>query len=148
MSTALEIETRSAGETHELGRRLGRRLQAGAIVALVGELGSGKTVLVRGLVEGAGAGTFVASPTFVLQRVYTGTLPVRHFDLYRLASPVDLEALGFYDGLAEGISVIEWADRAELDDHVHISLDITGQESRKLTIIPFGERYNAVIEGL
>jgi tRNA threonylcarbamoyl adenosine modification protein YjeE len=134
MNTDLVIESRSADETRRIGRTLAARLTAGDVVGLVGELGSGKTVLTAGLVEGAGAGAFVASPTFVLQRRYPGPTLVRHFDLYRLEEPVDLETIGFFDDLDASITVVEWADRAPLTDCLRIRLEIAGPSHRRLTI--------------
>jgi tRNA threonylcarbamoyladenosine biosynthesis protein TsaE len=132
---AVTIDSHNAEETRRAGRDLGARLKPGDVVALVGELGAGKTVFTRGLVEGAGAEPFVASPTFVLQRLYPGPVPVRHFDLYRLEPPVDLEALGFFDGADRAISVVEWADRAPLDASVRVSFEIAGAYDRRITVV-------------
>lgn len=133
----MDVLTKSPDETESLGRRLGAGLRAGDVVALVGELGSGKTVLARGLVEGAGAGAFVASPTFVLMRVYPGPTPVRHFDLYRLDAPVDLAGLGFDDGADETISIVEWADRAEIPGARRATLEIEGPACRRVRLENF-----------
>lgn len=74
------VRTRSARATEALGERIGRRLRPGDVVALVGPLGAGKTVLARGLARGAGARGYVASPSFVIVREYAGPIPVRHVD--------------------------------------------------------------------
>lgn len=109
-------ETHSADETVDLGRRIAARLGVGDCVALVGPLGSGKTVLVRGLAAGLGLADtrLVASPTFVLVRQYPGRLPIYHLDLYRLvAAAAELAELGLTEMLEDGVALIEWADRAE-----------------------------------
>jgi len=141
----LEIETLSPEETADLGRRVGKRLGPGAVVALVGELGSGKTVFVRGLVEGAGAGSFVASPTYVIQRNYPGVIPVRHFDLYRLSAPVDLEAIGFDDGAGDSISVVEWGDRAAFEEVLVVEMSIVAERERRIVLTAHGKTYEAAL---
>lgn len=108
----LTVTTHSEAETVALGRRLGAALQAGDVVALTGDLGTGKTALARGIAAGAGARGYVASPTFTLIREYRGRVPVFHVDLYRL-DPGDLATLGLEEVLEAGITVIEWAEKAE-----------------------------------
>src|SRR5512145_3164524 len=107
------IVTRSARATHALGARLGRLLRPGDVVALVGDLGAGKTQLVRGACAGAGvAPADVSSPTFAIVQTYRGRLPVHHADLYRLGDLDELYATGFMDLLGgEGAMLVEWADR-------------------------------------
>ena len=98
----------------ELGSRAGALLRGGETVALVGELGAGKTQFSQGLALGAGVSEPVTSPTFLLHRTYTGRLTFHHFDFYRLVGEDDLESIGFYDYQAEktpSLTVIEWADR-------------------------------------
>ncbi len=96
-----------------MGQRLGGRLQAGDVVALRGALGSGKTVLARGIALGAGASGYIASPSFVLIREYHGPIRVYHLDLYRLERREDVAYLGL-DELTDGgaLAIVEWADRA------------------------------------
>lgn len=130
------IETRSPEETEALGRRVGELAGPGTLVALVGDLGAGKTRFVKGFAAGAGGAdpTRVTSPTFVLMNLYEGRLRVAHLDLYRLAEP-DLASLGFFDVLSEGAVVVEWADRAGEGlpaDHLRISFEVTGESSRRL----------------
>jgi len=98
----------------EIGRRIGTALESGDIVALIGELGSGKTCLTQGLAKGLGVAENVpvVSPTFTLVNEYPGRLPLVHLDVYRLKGPGDLEDMGyeeyFYGG---GVVVIEWAEK-------------------------------------
>ena len=105
---------RSPEQTRALGRRLGALLRVGDFVALLGELGAGKTLLVRGAAEGAGVTDAASSPTFALVNLYRGgKVALQHLDLYRLAGPAELFALGFEDLLAEPAATLcEWADRA------------------------------------
>ena len=112
----VERLTQSAEETFELARQLGEGLQGGEVLALVGDLGSGKTTFTRGLVCGVGCADYmrVNSPTYVLEQIYQGRLVVRHYDAYRLGSPGELDELGFEEALASGaVLVVEWADRVD-----------------------------------
>ncbi len=108
------IESRSPDETLELARRLGATLQGGEVVALEGDLGSGKTTFTKGLCLGLGVtdSRLVSSPTYVLEHVYEGRLRIHHYDAYRLQGSEELVGLGFRDHLSpESVLVIEWADR-------------------------------------
>src|SRR5262245_24240295 len=100
--------------THSLGRRLGELLFPGAVVALTGPLGAGKTFLVRAIAEGLSVpdSRVVSSPTFVLIQEYAGRLPIYHFDTYRLKSVADFAELGVHEYFqGSGVCLIEWADR-------------------------------------
>lgn len=103
----------SADEMRALGESLGRAAAAGDIIALVGDLGAGKTVLVQGIAAGLGYGGSVTSPTFTLIHVYEGgRLTVYHADLYRLERAEELEDVGLDDVFRqEGVAVVEWADK-------------------------------------
>jgi tRNA threonylcarbamoyladenosine biosynthesis protein TsaE len=139
------IETHSPEETIDLGRRIGRAAWPGDVLALVGDLGTGKTVLAKGVAEGLGAASAreVISPTFVLCREYLdGRLPLYHFDAYRLRGAADLEGIGaseIFGGV--GLSLVEWADRAPQalpPDRMEVRLEVTGPQSRRLTFTAFG----------
>ena len=136
---------RSPEETRALGRELGGLLRPGDFVALTGELGAGKTLLVRGAAEGAGASGSASSPTFALVNLYRGgTVALQHLDLYRLTGPAELFALGFDDLLAEPAATLcEWAERAGASlpaDRLEIHLDWTGPQERRATLIAHGPR--------
>jgi tRNA threonylcarbamoyladenosine biosynthesis protein TsaE len=144
------LTTRSARRTSELGARLGRALGPGDVVALVGELGAGKTQLVRGVCEGAEVPEReVASPTFAVVATYHGRIPVHHADLYRLADEDELHATGFLDLLGgPGAVVVEWADRipgALPRERLEILLEHLGAPSaRRITLRATGERHVAL----
>jgi tRNA threonylcarbamoyl adenosine modification protein YjeE len=110
-TTLLELETGSAAETEAAAERLARRLHPGDLLRLIGELGSGKTTFVRGLARGLGSPADVMSPTFQLVRVYAGTIQLAHVDLYRLASPAEIDELGLDELLEQGVVAVEWGDR-------------------------------------
>src|SRR3989338_6923616 len=107
--------THSPKETISLGRTIAKHLRSGTLVALTGDLASGKTTLVKGIALGLGVKSAreVKSPTFVILHIYRGRIPLHHFDLYRLDQKSDLEGIGLEEFLADpkAVSVIEWADR-------------------------------------
>ncbi|OGN88954.1 MAG: tRNA (adenosine(37)-N6)-threonylcarbamoyltransferase complex ATPase subunit type 1 TsaE [Chloroflexi bacterium RBG_13_48_10] len=112
---SLEIISRSAEQTRRVGMRLGALLQPGDLVALVGDLGSGKTTLVQGIVAGWGSHDLVSSPTFVIVNVYrhTGGLRLFHLDAYRLNGSTEALDLDLDDMLDQGPIIVEWAERVQ-----------------------------------
>jgi len=136
---------RSPQETRALGVELGALLRAGDFVGLIGELGAGKTLLVRGAAEGAGATGAASSPTFALVNVYRGgRVVLQHLDLYRLSGPAELFALGFDDLVAEPAATLcEWAERAGdalPAERLEIRLETTGPQERRATFTAHGPR--------
>src|SRR5215472_8776139 len=114
MPDTVTIAAADPGASAAFGRRLAELLFPGAVVALVGPLGAGKTHLVRALAEGLGIADsrVVSSPTFVLIQEYDARLPIYHFDAYRLKNPAEFANLGIEEYFAaEGVCLIEWADR-------------------------------------
>jgi tRNA threonylcarbamoyladenosine biosynthesis protein TsaE len=103
----------SPAETEAIGWQVAENIGVGSVLALKGDLGSGKTLFVKGVVAGLGSSADVTSPTFTIVHEYRGgRLPVYHFDLFRVENPQDLARLGLDDYFfGDGISVIEWADR-------------------------------------
>jgi tRNA threonylcarbamoyladenosine biosynthesis protein TsaE len=138
MPPAAEIVTASADETEAAGERLGRRLQPGAVVALTGELGAGKTCFVQGLVRGLGAPVRATSPTFVLVNQYRGRVLVHHVDAYRTDSMTELMDLGLLDLMGgDDVTLIEWADKLEPllpPDAIRVHIAGVGDEPRTITI--------------
>lgn len=139
---ALERVTRSAAETERLAEELGVSLQGGEVVLLSGELGSGKTVFVRGLARGVGCDPdLVASPSFVLLTTYPGRLALHHADLYRLRGDGDEADLGLEELPGAGaVLAVEWADRlsaAPWESPVRVRLEHL-RNSRRLVRIARG----------
>src|ERR1700732_2245438 len=131
------VDTASAEETRELGRRLGDVVEAGDVIALEGDLGTGKTELVKGIAEALGVASGVHSPTFVLHHRYQGRLPIEHYDLYRLEGMAWVDT-GLDEPAADAVTVIEWPDRANvLDDWATIRIGLTSkaQTRRRLTLL-------------
>ncbi len=105
------FETTSPEETYQVGQQIAKELTPGAVVALVGDLGCGKTAFVKGVVSCFGDAEEVVSPTFTLVNQYDGEIPVYHFDVYRLENPSVEECDWMDDYLfGDGICLIEWAD--------------------------------------
>jgi tRNA threonylcarbamoyladenosine biosynthesis protein TsaE len=134
------FETNSPEETFELGQSLAERFGVGDCVAMVGDLGAGKTAMVRGIAAGLGVADIrlVSSPTYVLAHEYSGTMPVYHLDLYRMTDPdAELIDLGIMEMLDNGVVLMEWADKADQAlPHVYwqITIDIDGPEERTITL--------------
>ncbi len=137
-----EVTTRSADETIAFGRSLAGELAPPKLVLLRGDLGAGKTTLIKGIVEGFGAGDEedVTSPTFTLVHEYRGPgATVYHVDLYRVDTPRELETLGLDDLHGpRNLLLIEWGDkfpRFQRERDVEIGIERTGENDRKITII-------------
>jgi tRNA threonylcarbamoyladenosine biosynthesis protein TsaE len=108
----IRILSKAPEETRDLGRRLGRTVSPGDVVALTGDLGSGKSVLARGVLEALGVKGDMPSPSFVIVANYEATVPVNHIDLYRLDDPGQAMDIGIDEIIdSGGVSIIEWADR-------------------------------------
>lgn len=140
--------------TEALGRRLGGLLFPGAVVALIGPLGAGKTQLVRAIAQGLGLtdSRAVSSPTFVLLHEYPASLPVYHFDAYRLSGTADFDDLGAQEYLeGDGVCLVEWGDRVVgclPADYLRIELAITGETTRRAQLEGKGARHEAVVRAL
>lgn len=110
----LSFKTAGESETQSLGEKISSLLQQGDVVCLFGDLGSGKTCLVRGICRGYGCENEVTSPTFTIINEYNGKHPIFHFDLYRINSVQEIFDLGYEEYFfGSGICLIEWAERAE-----------------------------------
>lgn len=108
-----EFVTADPAQTRELGRRLGRLLQAGDCLALCGPLGAGKTCLVGGVADGMGVEGRVASPSFIIMRAHRGPVWLYHADAYRLDDAEELVDAGLDEWLENGVVALEWAERAD-----------------------------------
>lgn len=128
-------------ETEAFGQQLGKELPLNSIVALFGDLGAGKTTLIKGLVSGAARinPREVSSPTFTYLNIYEGVKPVYHFDLYRLRSQEEFLAMGFDEYFAmNGITCLEWAERIALilpPQTLILELEHSGEMTRKVSLI-------------
>lgn len=141
-------------ETIVFGRKLGMLLSPGDVVALVGELGAGKTTLVKGLVQGLGVTDkrVVKSPTFSLVHSYNGRIPVYHFDAYRLEDARQMLDIGSDEMIyGNGVAIVEWADKVSEclpKEYLKITLTAISENERKLEICGYGSRYDTIINNL
>ncbi len=150
----MKLTTHSLDETQALGINIGKMLNAGAIFALTGDLGSGKTSFVQGLAKGLDVSEkyYITSPTFTLINEYPGRYRLFHVDLYRIEDPSDLEELGLYEILNSGnVTAIEWADRL-LDyftsDYIDMKFKILDEKSRIINITAHGRENINLIKKL
>ena len=136
------IESYSAQETTELGKKLGQQAKPGEVYTLVGDLGVGKTVLTQGIAEGLGITEAICSPTFTIVQVYEeGRMPFYHFDVYRIGDIEEMDEIGYEDYFyGEGLTMIEWANLIEeilpaKSKEITIEKDLEkGFDFRKITI--------------
>lgn len=148
------FEINSVEQTTQLGINLGRLLNAGDIVCLTGDLGTGKTHITKGIAKGLDIDDNITSPTFTIVNEYdSGRLKLNHFDVYRVSDPDEVYAIGFDDYIfSDAVSVIEWANYIEEilpEDLLHIRLEkdlSKGEDYRKITLTPYGERYDYIKE--
>jgi tRNA threonylcarbamoyladenosine biosynthesis protein TsaE len=141
----LDFISHSEAQTRRLGARLGALLEPGDVVALVGDLGSGKTRWIQGVCEGLGVTDPVISPTFTLVNEYQGRYPIYHIDLYRLTDVAETLTFGLEEYLAgDGVSLIEWADRASAvlpESYLVVELYYLEETKRRIVLRPQGQRF-------
>ncbi|OQY28809.1 MAG: tRNA (adenosine(37)-N6)-threonylcarbamoyltransferase complex ATPase subunit type 1 TsaE [Candidatus Cloacimonetes bacterium 4572_55] len=133
------VVTNSPEKTLELGKELAKYLAPGDFIALIGTLGSGKTLFTQGICQGLGILDYVNSPTYTIINIYEGEIPVYHFDLFRLGDMSELEELGYEEYFwGGGITIVEWAERAAdyfPDCRIEIELDLISAFRRELSIV-------------
>ena len=132
--------TKSSEETIALGKKVGAKLKPGDILGFYGELGSGKTTMIKGIAMGLGVKeeNLVKSPSFVMILEYKGRYPIYHIDLYRIKDAQELLSIGFDDYLyGDGVCLIEWAEKAKgylSENIIKIELETISLEKRKIKI--------------
>lgn len=140
-------------DTDRTGLAFASVLRPGDVIALVGDLGAGKTRFVQAVARGLGVpDEIVHSPTFTLIHEYPGRLPLRHCDAYRLRNPDEFADLGLDELFGEdGVAFVEWADRVSdylPRDHVRIELTVAGPSSRQARFRPTGPRSREIVIAL
>lgn len=147
------IITTGEEQTYWIGEALGRLLEAGDLVCLYGDLGTGKTSLAYGIALGLDVEEeYVPSPTFTFVNEYRGRVPFYHMDLYRLKDSRELEGIGFDEYIdSDGVTVIEWAERAEEalpEERLNIYISFVSADSREIGFMAEGERYQMLLAEL
>ena len=144
----------SPRQTMSWGSKLGKLLEGGEIIALIGELGAGKTCFVRGVTRGLEVrkDAWIRSPSFTLINEYHGRLPVYHIDLYRIETRAQVQGLNLREYLySDGVSLIEWFENLpadEVDEYLELRIAYANGNRRQLTFSPYGERYKEIVESL
>ncbi|MCM0649812.1 tRNA (adenosine(37)-N6)-threonylcarbamoyltransferase complex ATPase subunit type 1 TsaE [Clostridium swellfunianum] len=140
-------------QTIELGRQVGSLAKPGDIICLIGDLGTGKTHITKGIAKGLEIEDYITSPTFTIVNEYDGRLKLYHFDVYRVNDPDEIAAIGFDEYIfSEAVSIVEWANYIdELIPRENITIHIEklpecGEGYRKITIEAYGERYDYLKE--
>lgn len=134
------IRTQSPQETQSLGVKIGEKLRPGDVIALIGDLGTGKTCLTQGIARGVGIAPdeVVSSPSYILINEYNGNIPIYHIDLYRIETEAEIAELGLGEYVyGDGICIIEWADRMDEalpDNCITIHMTWIDEYTRSITI--------------
>jgi tRNA threonylcarbamoyladenosine biosynthesis protein TsaE len=150
----LDFISHSAAQTIRIGQRLGELMRQGDLVVLIGEFGTGKTHVIKGIAQGLGSTDLVNSPSFVLINQYRagprhGGMPIYHADLYRIEDPDELAAIGIEEAWSGGgVCLIEWAEQAGdwlPPERLAIHLQHLSETKRVLRFVPHGARYEALL---
>ena len=147
-----QIISRSPEETRAIGRIVGERASSGDVVLLTGELGTGKTCLTQGILNGLGSEDLARSPTFVLISEHRGRMPLYHMDLYRIGTIEQAEVLGIEEYVeGDGLTVVEWADNVPgifPDDALSIELELLSECKRRLSFSTVTDRHKGLVEAV
>lgn len=125
----------SVEETETFAEEFTKQLNGNEIIAMYGELGAGKTAFARGIAKGLGVEDVVSSPTFAIVNEYHGEYPIYHFDMYRIESWNDLDSIGFFDYIDNGLILIEWSENIEgalPDNVIKITINKTSDENQRI----------------
>ncbi len=149
-NSSIEIQCKTEKQTVQFATFLGELLRPGDVIALNGTLGAGKTRFVRAIAASLGIDeTTVSSPTYMIVQSYPARLPLHHFDLYRIQYEEELYESGCDEFLeSEGACLIEWASRFPdflPKDHLEITFEITGENTRQLTLTAFGPQHERLV---
>jgi tRNA threonylcarbamoyladenosine biosynthesis protein TsaE len=151
-TTTLQLISHSPEQTQQFGNCLGKLAQAGDVLLLTGNLGSGKTCLTQGIAWGLDIKEYAFSPSFVIVREYHGRLPLYHIDFYRLDHVEEIVDLGLDEYLyGKGVCVVEWAEKGMAvlpEEHLLINLGYISDTERNISLEPKGKRYTQLLKTL
>ncbi|HZK37595.1 MAG TPA: tRNA (adenosine(37)-N6)-threonylcarbamoyltransferase complex ATPase subunit type 1 TsaE [Clostridia bacterium] len=146
------IDILNQKELEKIAEKLGKLVNSGDIICMVGDLGAGKTTFIQALAVGLGVEDCVTSPTFVLINEYDGRIPLYHFDVYRINHISEMEDLGYEEYFyGDGVCAIEWADLIEdilPHNHLRVEIRITGTKTRQICFAGTNDYYDGMIKEL
>ncbi|SHH36152.1 tRNA (adenosine(37)-N6)-threonylcarbamoyltransferase complex ATPase subunit type 1 TsaE [Tepidibacter thalassicus] len=146
-----KIYLKNEEETKEIGYKLGKLLNKGNVVCLIGDLGAGKTTITQSIAKGLGVDDYITSPTFTIVNEYEGRVPLYHFDVYRISSSEEMYEIGFEEYIyGQGVCIIEWANLIEdilPDNYLKLELNYK-EDGREMILIPFGQEYEKIVKEL
>lgn len=150
----MKFLTNSVKETFHLGFNIGKNSSSGDIICLIGDLGTGKTHLTKGIANGLDISDHITSPTFTIVNEYNGRLKLYHFDVYRVNDPDEIEAIGFDEYIfSDGVSIIEWANYIDelipKEDAMYIYINKLNEDNlnaREITVEYTNKKYDYMKE--
>lgn len=138
-------------QTREIGYKLGKLLQPGSVICLIGDLGAGKTTMTQSLAQALEVDDYITSPTFTIVNEYEGRMPLYHFDVYRIGSSDEMYDIGYDEYInSDGVCIIEWANLIEdilPEEYLHIELRYK-EMGREMILSPIGETYEKIVKEL
>ena len=147
----INIYLENENKTKEIGYKLGKLLQPGSVICLIGDLGAGKTTMTQSLAKALEVEDYITSPTFTIVNEYEGRIPLYHFDVYRIGSSDEMYDIGYDEYInGEGVCIIEWANLIDdilPDEYLYIELKYKDM-SREMILNPVGEKYEKIVEEL
>jgi len=147
----VNIYLENENKTKEIGYKLGKLLQPGSVICLIGDLGAGKTTMTQSLAKALEVEDYITSPTFTIVNEYEGRMPLYHFDVYRIGSSDEMYDIGYDEYInGDGVCIIEWANLIDdilPDEYLYIELKYKDM-SREMTLNPVGQKYEKIVEEL
>ena len=147
----VKIYLENEEQTKEIGYKLGQLLTPKSVVCLIGDLGAGKTTMTQSLAKALEVDDYITSPTFNIVNEYEGTLPLYHFDVYRIGSSDEMYDIGFDEYIdGDGVCIIEWANLIEdilPNEYLYIEMNYK-ETGREMILTPKGEKYEEIVKEL
>lgn len=147
----VKIYLENEEKTKEIGYKLGKLVEPGSVICLIGDLGAGKTTMTQSLAEALEVDDYITSPTFTIVNEYEGRLPLYHFDVYRIGCSEEMYDIGYDEYInSDGVCIIEWANLIEdilPDEYLYVELKYK-EMAREMILTPKGEKYEKIVEEL
>lgn len=138
-------------QTRKIGYKLGKLLQPGSVICLIGDLGAGKTTMTQSLAQALEVDDYITSPTFTIVNEYEGRMPLYHFDVYRIGSSDEMYDIGYDEYInSDGVCIIEWANLIEdilPEEYLYIELRYK-EMGREMILNPIGKTYEKIVKEL